>query len=347
MLTITRDHWAKFAPKCPKDYTAALFDNMGLLEDAGILDNERRFCHWAATVYHETGDFREIREDLRYTTTRALRKTWPSRFGSKTDAELKHLLRNPVGLADVVYGCYSNRKKEVIGDVGPGEAFAWRGGGWFNTTFKPSVDRYCNKLGIVPTPSNALDDPVLTLKMAVLEWTETGCNAFADENNIRKVAKAINTGSADSGIEPVGMDGRKAAFARAWKIWGDTGTAEVPAKPIDGKKAVGTLATAAAGVEVTKQVVAVVAPSGPVAVPPAAPVVAQAPAVVSKLPAVDPAAQIGMAKKGIEHATEIKALSTTAAELVTWAIAHPYPVGGVIAGLVAIWIGPALLRRFT
>lgn len=322
MLTITKAQWAKFAPNCPGDYVAALFDHMGLLADAGILDNERRWCHFAATVYHETGDFREIREDLSYKSTKALRKAWPSRFGAKSDAELKHLLRNPIGLADVVYGCYSGRRADVIGDVKPGEAIHWRGGGWFNTTFKPSVERYCVKLGVTPAPLNALDDPILTLKMAVLEWTETECNRYADENNLRKLAKAINTGSADSGIEPVGMDGRKLAFARAWALWGETGTAEKPAREIGmtefGVK-VGTPLLVAG--EAGRQV-------------------------INAAPPVDPAAQIGVAKKVVEHAAEVKALGASGSELMAGALGNPWPYLTVVVALAAIWAGPMLWRKF-
>lgn len=243
MLTITRAAWAKFAPRCPDNYTSALFDNLSLLDEAGILESPQRWCHFAAQVYHETGAFREIREDLRYTSTAALRKAWPARFGHKSDDELKPLLRNPVGLADQVYGCYSGRKASVTGNVGPGEAFYWRGGGWFNTTFKPSVDGYCRKLGIDPTPQGALDDPILTLRFAILEWTETGCNELADANDLRGISKAINTGSATSGINPNGMDGRKAAYARACKYWGDGGgQADHPASLDDVKRAAGRVA---------------------------------------------------------------------------------------------------------
>lgn len=321
MLTITKDAWAKFAPKCPANYTAALFDNLHLLEEAGILDNERRWCHWAATVHHETGAFRDIRENLSYTTTKALRKAWPSRFGHKSDAELKPLLRNPVGLADTVYGCYSGRPKSVIGDVGPGEAHAWRGGGWFNTTFKPAVEGYCQKLGLDKAPPEALDDPVLTLRMAVFEWTETGCNKWADENNIRAVAKAINTGSATSGIEPVGMDGRKESFARAWKQWGEAGKAEEPARPMGFKDAVAKVAVpvTAAG-EFIRQTIAT---------------------------SPDPAPKIAVAKKGIETGAEVKGVGIGIAELLSWAMANPAPLALACTAILAVWVGPALWRRFT
>lgn len=239
MITITRDAWKKFAPKCPPNYTAALFDNMALLQEAGLLENERRWCHFAGVIYEETGGFSEIRENMRYTTTKALRSSWPSRFGHKSDAELAHLLKNPEGLAEVVYGIHSGRKPEDLGNKLPGDGYAFRGGGWFNTTGRGCVEGYCAKLGLpVPASPTVLDDPVATLKFAVLEWHETGCNALADENDLRKIAKAINTGSANSGIEPVGMDGRKAAFARAWGLWGETGQADAPAAIDDVKAAV-------------------------------------------------------------------------------------------------------------
>lgn len=328
MLTITREAWKKFAPKCPEAYTAALFENMRILQGAGILDNERRWCHFAATVYHETGGFRYLRESLTYTTAGALRKAWPSRFGHKTDVELKPLLRNPVGLADQVYGCYSGRAKAVIGDVGPGEAYAWRGGGWLQTTFKPPVDAYCQKLGLAATPPNALDDPVLTLRFAVLEWIETGCNELADANEIRKVAKAINTGSADSGIEPVGMDGRKEAFARAWKLWGESGDPEVPAKEISLWGLAGKVGVpVAGGVEIVRQVGGAVKET------------------VAANP--DPTPHIETAKKALETAREIKPLALGFGEFAAWAITHPIHVGTAAGLVAAIWIGPALWRRWT
>lgn len=259
-VTLTREAWKTFAPKCPTAYTEALFSHLDLLAEAGLFETELRWCHFAATVYAETGGFTSIRESLRYTKCETLRKTWPSRFRHKTDDELRPLLKNDVHLADVVYGCYSGRKVEEIGDVKPGEAFGYRGGGWFQTTHKPAVAAYCAKLGVTPSPKS-LDDPVLTLKFAVIEWTEGGCNAYADANEIRKVAKVINTGSATNNIEPVGMDHRKAAFARAWKQWGEHGDADVPAKPgLTAKAVLAGSAAVAATVETTKQAADVVKP---------------------------------------------------------------------------------------
>ena len=219
MIVITREAWKKFAPKCPVAWTEALFSNLDFLKQHGILDSEYRWCHFAATVLWEANGFKELRENLNYTTLGALRKAWPSRFGHLSDAECRTYLKNPRGLGNKVYnGRMGNR-------IGSNDGYDFRGGGWIQTTGREPVVKYCGMLDIEAT-STALDDPVLTLRFAALEWTASRCNDWADQNDIRKVAKAINTGSADSNIQPNGMSGRIDAFAKAWKIWGEYGVAD-------------------------------------------------------------------------------------------------------------------------
>lgn len=240
MITLTREAWKKFAPKCPAAYTEALFGNMEFLEQHGILETELRWCHFAGTVYAETGGFKDLRENLYYTTLGALRRAWPSRFGHMPDAQAKTFLRNPRGLANKTYnGRMGNR-------AGSSDGYDFRGGGWIQTTGRSAVEEYSKQLGITAGP-NTLDDPVITLQFAVLEWTNQDCNKWADENDILKIAKAINTGSADSKVAPNGMDNRREGFARAWKLWGeyDADAAKVAAKPAS-KKAIGAIATGAA-----------------------------------------------------------------------------------------------------
>lgn len=261
MIELTRDQWKKFAPGCPANYTDALFDNLDLLRQAGILDSEYRWCHFAATIYEETGNFSEIRENMSYRTGAVLRKTWPSRFGHKDDDALKPLLRNPKGLAEAVYGGRMGNRR------GTSDAYDYRGGGWFQTTGREAVHGYCTKLGTEPN-SGTLDDPLLTLRFAILEWTETKCNHWADENDPVKVAKAINTGSATSGVQPVGMADRRRAFARAWALWGESGEADHPAEPITTADMIKKAAAPAAGTAVAAGEIIKQAPSLPA--PPAA-----------------------------------------------------------------------------
>jgi putative chitinase len=225
MIVITREAWKTFAPNCPAAWTEALFANIDYLAEKGITETELRWCHFAATVLWEANGFKELRENLNYRTIGALRKAWPSRFGHLSDAECRTYLKNPRVLGNKVYnGRMGNR-------VGSNDGYDFRGGGWIQTTGRAAVEGYCRPLGIEPT-STTLDDPILTLKFAALEWEQSKCNDWADANDIRKVAKAINTGSADSNVQPNGMSGRIEAFAKAWKIWGEYGVADTPAKNV-------------------------------------------------------------------------------------------------------------------
>jgi len=220
---LTESDIKKFAPKAKTEYVVAMLGGLYHLRAAGILESPLRLCHFMAQAAHETGGFTIFRESLNYTTAKRLRKVWPSRFKGKTDAELARLVKNGVALGDEVYmGRMGNDK--------PGDGYAYRGGGFFQTTGKGAVASYAAKLGLEPSPA-MLDDIALTLRFACIEWHEAGCCACADENDILKVSKAINTGSATSNVQPVGLDDRKAWFAKAWAIWGEKGKADQPAKP--------------------------------------------------------------------------------------------------------------------
>ena len=92
MITLTREAWKKFAPGCPANYTEALFGNLELLTEHGILETELRWCHFSGTVWAETGNFKYLRESLYYTTLGALRNAWPSRFGHMPDSQARTFL---------------------------------------------------------------------------------------------------------------------------------------------------------------------------------------------------------------------------------------------------------------
>jgi putative chitinase len=216
---ITRDDIKKFAPKAKPEYVNALIDGLPHLQEAGILNSELRVAHFMAQCAAETGGFNVVRESLTYTTAERLRKVWPARFRNKTDAQLSHLLRNPVALGDAVY---MNR----MGNTMPGDGYNYRGGGFLQTTGKSAVAKYCAVCGISISP-DILDDIPTTLRFACVEWVESKCNDWADENSLVKVSRAINVGSASSSVAPVGMEEREQWFAKAWGIWGDKGRPDV------------------------------------------------------------------------------------------------------------------------
>ena len=222
-LTITAEDLKKFAPKAKPEYVTALLGGIYQLRTAGILENERRLCHFMAQCGHETGGFTIVRESLHYTKAERLRTVWPSRFRSKTNAELAPLLKDGRKLGDAVY-------LGRMGNTQSGDGWEFRGGGFLQTTGRGAVTSYCTRLGLDPS-SSLLDDPTITLQFACLEWADSQCNTWADENDLTKVCKAINTGSAQSGIKPVDMTSRQEWFAKAWSIWGGKGKPDAPAEP--------------------------------------------------------------------------------------------------------------------
>lgn len=221
-VTITEADLKRFAPKARKEYVAAILGGLYQMRSAGILDNEHRLCHFLAQCGHETDGFTIIRESLHYTKAARLREVWPARFRNKTDAELAPLLKNGKALGDVVYG-------GRMGNTQPGDGYEFRGGGFLQTTGRGAVAKYAATLGLEPSP-HLLDDIPTTLAFACVEWQQANCSACADENDLTKVSKAINTGSANSNVKPVGMSGRQEWFARAWAIWGHEGRPDKPAK---------------------------------------------------------------------------------------------------------------------
>lgn len=222
MITITEDDLKKFAPRARADYVAALMGNIYLLRTTGILENSYRICHFLAQVGHETDGLTILRESLTYKTAKRLREVWPARFRDKSDADLKPLLKDPRRLGDAVY-------LGRMGNTQSGDGYDYRGGGYLQTTGRAAVAKYCERLGLDPSPS-LLDDPSVTLQFACLEWADSRCNEHADENDLTKVSKAINTGSATGNVKPVGMDSRQEWFAKAWSIWGDRGKPDTTPK---------------------------------------------------------------------------------------------------------------------
>lgn len=218
---ITEADLKKFAPKARKEYVAALLGGMEHLRAAGILENPYRLCHFMAQCGHETNGFTITRESLHYTSAKRLREVWPARFRNKTNAELKPLLKNGIALGDEVY-------MGRMGNTQPGDGYAYRGGGFLQTTGRSAVEKYAKVCG-VPSAASLLDDIGMTLRFACVEWSESNCCEYADENDLTKVSKAINVGSATSNVKPVGFAERQRWFAKAWGIWGEEGKADKPA----------------------------------------------------------------------------------------------------------------------
>jgi putative chitinase len=219
MIDFTEAELRKFAPKMAGFYRRALLEGKAHLEAAGILDNGMRFAHFMGQCGAETGGFVILRESLNYTSAKRISEVWPARAKKSSPEELRSLVRNPVGLGDWAYGGRMGNRKGKIGKPHP-DGYDYRGGGALQVTGRANVQKLCDLAGIEIRP-DILDDPVATLQLACAEWKYAGCNELADTNDLLGISKAINTGSATSGVAPNGMEHRTAWFNKAKAIWWD------------------------------------------------------------------------------------------------------------------------------
>ncbi len=210
----SRSELLKWSPKADETYVDVIASHPAWLQEAGILDSPLTLCHFMGQIGGETNGLKVKRESMYYTSAARIRQVWPARSRRTRSSKLSSLVRNPVALASWAYnGRMGNRR-------GTTDGYDFRGGGLLQTTGRYAVKRYARKLGYDMAP-DLLDDPKFTLQAACLEWRETGCSAYAEENDILAISKIINTGSATSGIRPNGMNHRKHWYRKALDIWGN------------------------------------------------------------------------------------------------------------------------------
>lgn len=198
---VTKDTIKILMPSARTDLVEAVINNWSMAERAGI-NTPARIRFFMATIAVETGGLRAIEENMNYTTTAQLRKTWPSRF--KSDAAAKPLVRNPQKLAIMVYGGRMGNASTPSPD-----GWDYRGGGMLQTTGRDGYAR----MGFESNPER-LRTPLYAFSTAVREWASRRCNSFADAGDVEGCRRAINGGL--NGIAEF-----KTYLARAKTIWKD------------------------------------------------------------------------------------------------------------------------------
>lgn len=171
------------------------------------INTPRRLTHFLGHVYHESGAFRHMVENLDYRATR-LMEVWPKRFPTLEKAA--PYASNPVALANLVYG-------GRYGNTQPGDGWRYRGRGFIQLTFKDNY-RAASKwsdLDLVGEPEQA-GEFVGAAHIAAAFWADKDLNEVADGADeaaaILKETKLINGGTK-------GLAERKAAIGRAQQIW--------------------------------------------------------------------------------------------------------------------------------
>jgi len=203
IVRLTAEQLELVAPNARASYKEAFAEADAVLEAYGINKNALRLAHFMAQVLHETGGLKIQTEDMNYSAKR-MTEVWPGRF--PTIASAVPFAHNPEKLANKTYG-------GRMGNNQPGDGFKFIGRGMIQLTGRESYKKFGDRLGVDLTANPDLAfSGKWALKIAAEEWKASGCNAFADQDDIRKVTFAINGGF-------VGLPSRQEWLNKTTRIW--------------------------------------------------------------------------------------------------------------------------------
>ncbi|ROL64624.1 glycoside hydrolase family 19 protein [Pseudomonas vranovensis] len=170
------------------------------------IDSPVRVAAFLAQVGHESGQLRNLVENLNY-SAEALVRTWPNRFTATSAAVCA---RQPEKIANIVY---SGR----MGNTRPGDGWRYRGRGLIQLTGRSNYVAAGAGLAL-PLEDNPelLEQPEHAAMSAAWWWSTHGLNELADAGRFQDIGSVINTGK--PGRIPHGAAERKALYDRALKV---------------------------------------------------------------------------------------------------------------------------------
>jgi|SRR6185436_7764959 len=210
-MIVSIDQVLHLAPNARSSYREAFQNGQAIFDRSGISATALRVAHFMAQILHESGGLTVQFENLNYSPER-LPKVWPSRFRPKGSLDPAEYAHNPQKLANEVYG-------GRMGNVGPNDGFTYRGRGLMQLTGRTSYEEATRILrqdfpaapDFVANPDDVTNSQ-WCLAIAAAEWVNKGCNALADQDNIRAVTRAINGGQ-------IGLAERMEWAKRTKVIW--------------------------------------------------------------------------------------------------------------------------------
>ena len=145
-----------------------------------------RVAAFLAQAAHESSKFKQMQENLFYTTPERLMKVFPSRIKTLEDA--KTLTKNPRGLANRVYsGRLGN------GSIESEDGWNFRGRGLFQLTGRANYQEAAKGLNrpYVEKP-DLVGFPIDAAMTAAWFWKSKGCNQLADSHQFSVITQRIN-----------------------------------------------------------------------------------------------------------------------------------------------------------
>ncbi|SMB93218.1 glycoside hydrolase family 19 protein [Deinococcus hopiensis] len=196
-LTLTPEHIRAVAPRNP-DPVSVVNALLPVLERHGINKTPERLGMFVAQWAHES-EFVGVRENLNYSQASRICQTWPRRF--PTVASAAPYAGNPQALANKVYN-------GRMGNTGPNDGWAYRGGGWPQLTGRDAYRAYGQRIGLdLEGNPNLILQASVSAQVCGLFWTDRGLNAAADAGDMVTITQRINGGQN-------GFDDRLARYRR-------------------------------------------------------------------------------------------------------------------------------------
>jgi len=172
------------------------------------IDSRIRQAAFLAQIGHESGQLRNLVENLNYSAD-ALVRTWPSRFSVQTAPAYA---RQPEKIANKVYGGRMGNGPEASGD-----GWRFRGRGLLQVTGRSNYRETGAGLGLpLEDQPELLEQPEHAAQSAAWWWAKRGLNEMADDGRIRDIGSIINTGQ--PGKVPFGAAERQALYDLALKV---------------------------------------------------------------------------------------------------------------------------------
>lgn len=164
----------------------AAFEDRGrdALQRAEILDSDDRLAYFLAQCLAEVGPTAVLEESLVHTKAARIREVWSTRFRTVADAE--PYVRNPQGLANLVYG-------GRLGNDQPGDGWRYRGRGLIQITGRANYRAVGDAIGLpLESDPDLAADPDNVWDVAAGYWAVNRLNRFADKGDFDGLTRAIN-----------------------------------------------------------------------------------------------------------------------------------------------------------
>jgi len=172
------------------------------------IDSRVRVAAFLAQVGHESGQLRNLVENLSY-SAEALVRTWPTRFTAQNAGAYA---RQPEKIANKAYGGRMGNGPEESG-----EGWRYRGRGLLQVTGRSNYRDAGAGLGLpLEDEPELLEKAEHAAQSAAWWWAKRGLNEIADAGRIRDIGSIINTGQ--PGRAPNGAAERLALYDLALRV---------------------------------------------------------------------------------------------------------------------------------